>query len=120
MRVGFGLALCVMLAMHRDPLARDHARREPEPEAEEVARDRMEIESAMRLMAMQEDRHARDRHVREQQRCADVAPNREVKNAAERHTESHLPLRKTSPHRQYRKHEQREIEIRPRVPSSFL
>src|SRR5262249_23915675 len=51
-RVGFGLALRVMLAMHGDPLAGDHARREPEPEAEKMARDRMQIERAVRLMAM--------------------------------------------------------------------
>jgi hypothetical protein len=74
-----------MLAMYCDPLARDHARREPEPEPEEMTRDRMQIERAMRLMAMEEDRDTRDRHVREQQRDCDVAPDREIENAAERH-----------------------------------
>src|SRR5689334_6365320 len=82
-----------MLAMHRDPFARYHAGREPQPEAEAVTCDRMQVESPMRLMAMQEDRDARDGHVREQQRDADVAPDREVENAAERHIESYLPLR---------------------------
>src|SRR6185369_7960604 len=91
-RISIGLALRVMLTMHGDPLARDHARRDPEPEAEEMARDRMQIERPMSLMAMQEDRDAGDRHVREQQRDAKVAPGRKMENAAERHTELHLSL----------------------------
>src|SRR5215471_1571939 len=93
MRIGLGLALGVMLAVYRDPFAGDHARREPQPEAEEMTRDRMQSERAMRLMAMQEDRDARDRHVREKQRDADVAQHRELENAVERHTESHPSLR---------------------------
>src|SRR5262245_49891078 len=53
----------------------------------------MQIQRAVRLMAMQENRDARDRHMSEQQCDADVAPDREVENAVERHTRSHLPVR---------------------------
>jgi hypothetical protein len=80
-RVFRGLALGVVLAMHRHPLARAHAGGQPEPEAEEVARDGMQLERMVRLAAVQEDRHRDDGHVRERQRGSDVAPPREVEQA---------------------------------------
>ena len=68
------LDLRVVLAVDGDPLLGHHAGREPEPEPEEMADRRMQIERAVRLRAVQEDRHAGDRHVRHRQREDDVAP----------------------------------------------
>ena len=76
MRVLRGLDARVVLAMHRHPFARLHAGREPEPEAEEVARDRMQVERAMRLAAMQEQRDGDDRDVSKRKRRRDIAPPR--------------------------------------------
>jgi hypothetical protein len=67
-RVVFGLALGVVLAVDGDPLLGHHAGRQPQPEAEEVRRNRVQFERAVRLRAMQEDRHRRDRQVRRDQR----------------------------------------------------
>jgi hypothetical protein len=52
-RIVLGLALRVVLAMDRDPLLRHHAGRQPEPEAEEVRRDRMQLERPVRLRPVQ-------------------------------------------------------------------
>ena len=62
-RVFDGLALGVVLAVDRGPFLRDHAGRHPQPEAEEVAGDRMQVQRAMRLAAMQEDGNGRNRDV---------------------------------------------------------
>ena len=50
----------VMLAVDRGPLFGHHTGREPQPEAEKVTDDGMEIERAVRGMPMQIDRHPRD------------------------------------------------------------
>ena len=50
-----------MLAMDRCPFLGDLAGRDPQPEAEKVTRDRMQVERAMRLAAMQKNRHAGNR-----------------------------------------------------------
>src|SRR5690606_5011585 len=65
-RVLVALAARMMLAVHRNPLASDHPRRQPEPKTEEMTRRRMQRQCPMSLMAMQEDRDARNRHVRQQ------------------------------------------------------
>src|SRR5688572_12072286 len=92
-RVFLGFATRMVLAVDRDPLARDHAGRQPEPEPEEVADDGMQREPAVGLMAVQEDRDARDRDVRQDKRHGDVAPEREIPPAVERHTKLPLSLR---------------------------
>jgi hypothetical protein len=52
-RILLGLAMGVVLAMHRDPFARDHAGADPVPETQEVRDGRVEIHPAMRLAAVQ-------------------------------------------------------------------
>jgi hypothetical protein len=67
-RVFLGFALGVVLAVDRGPLTRQHAGGHPQPYAEEVAGDRMQLQRAVRLAAVQIHRHADDRHVRDGQR----------------------------------------------------
>ena len=54
------LALGVVLAVDGHPFLGDHARADPQPEAEEVRRNRMQIQGAVGLRAVQEDRDRRD------------------------------------------------------------
>src|SRR6185369_3925696 len=77
------LAFGVVLAMDRSPLLGDHPGGEPEPRAEEVAHDRMHIERAMRLAAMQVDRDRGDRDLDQDQAHDDIAPPGEVQETAE-------------------------------------
>ena len=49
MRVFGGLDLGVVLAMDRGPFLGDHAGGQPQPEAEEVADQRVQVEAAVRL-----------------------------------------------------------------------
>jgi hypothetical protein len=81
-RIVFGLALGVVLAMDRGPLLRDHAGREPQPEAEEVADDRMQVQGAVRLAAVEIDRDGGDRDLDEDQEGEQIAPPGEVQVAA--------------------------------------
>jgi hypothetical protein len=76
MRILGGFAACMVLAVHRDPFARDHAGRQPEPEPEEMADDRVQSQASMSLMTVQKDRDARDGDVRQDQRRSDVSPER--------------------------------------------
>ena len=80
-RVVLGLALGVVLAVDRDPLLGHHARAEPEPEAEEMRRDRVQVERPVRLRAVQEDRHRRDGDVGGDQRVGDDLPATEAGKA---------------------------------------
>jgi hypothetical protein len=68
MRIFFGLALCVVLAVNRGPLGGQHARGHPQPETEEVADDRMQVQRAVRLAAMEIYGHTDDRDVGHGQR----------------------------------------------------
>jgi hypothetical protein len=52
-RILRALALGVVLSVHRGPFPGDHSRRQPQPEAEEVAYRRMQLERAMRLVTME-------------------------------------------------------------------
>src|SRR4051812_6051885 len=72
--VVWGLYLGVMLAVDADPLFRDHARGEPQPETEEMADGGVQVERAMRLRPVQEDRDARDRDVRKHECNDHIAP----------------------------------------------
>ncbi len=73
-RILFELASRVVLAMDGHPLGGHHARREPEPEPEEMGDDRMQLQTAMRLMAMQVNRHGRNRHVRKPEGDPEALP----------------------------------------------
>jgi hypothetical protein len=64
MRVFFGFAARMVFTMNGRPLLRFHAGRQPQPEPEEVADSRMQIKRAVRRVAMQIDRYARDGNVR--------------------------------------------------------
>ena len=76
-RIVFGLALGVVLAVHGDPFA---CVTMPVVSQSQKRKKWLTIgcsvERAVRLVAMQEDRDARDRHVGEQKPRDDVAPDR--------------------------------------------
>ena len=71
------LDLGVVFAVDGGPLLGNHAGREPQPEAEEVRNRRMQIKRAVRLVAVQVNRHRRNRDVREPERSQHVAPPRQ-------------------------------------------
>ena len=66
MRILIGLALGVVLAVDGHPLLGHHGGAEPGPEAEEMRQDRMEIHAAVRLAAVQVQRHREDRQLGDQ------------------------------------------------------
>jgi len=69
-----GFAVGVVLAVDRRPFLGDHAGGEPQPEAEEVAGDGMQLQRAVRLVPVQEDRYCGDRDVGQAQRHHRVTP----------------------------------------------
>ena len=75
------LAACMMFAMHRGPLFGFHAGGDPQPEAEKMTDDRVQIESAVCGMTMQIDGDGGDGDVGEAQRNRHKAPKREIKYA---------------------------------------
>jgi hypothetical protein len=86
-RIFFGLALGVVLTMDRGPLAGQHASGHPQPEAEKMTDDRMQLQRAVRLAAMQIDRHADNRDVRRNQRVQHELPPREVQQTVGKEVE---------------------------------
>ena len=80
-RVVHGLALGVVLAVDGHPLLGDHAGAQPQPEAEEVRRDRAQVHRAVRLRAVQEDGDRGDGDVRGRQRVQDELPPGQVPQA---------------------------------------
>ena len=84
-RIFFGFALRVVLAVNRGPLAGQHAGGHPQPEAEEMTGDGMQLQRAVRLAAVQIDRDADDRdvghHEREQQ---DLPPGKVEQSVGEK------------------------------------
>jgi hypothetical protein len=66
-RITFVFAFGVVLAVDGRPLLGDHAGGHPEPEAEEVRRDRVQVQRPVCGMAVQVDGDAGDRDVREHQ-----------------------------------------------------
>ena len=74
-RIFLGLDLGVVLAMHRDPLPGHLARGQPQPHAEKVRDDGMQIQGAMGHGAMQIDGYRGDGNVRRHQSNRDVAPD---------------------------------------------
>src|SRR6185295_7926517 len=83
-RILRGLALGMMLAMDRDPLFRHHARRQPQPEPEEMTHGRMQLERAMRLVAMKEYRDRDDGDVGQHHGRDDAAPPWQVQYSGEK------------------------------------
>jgi hypothetical protein len=67
-RIILGLALGVVLAVDRDPFLGHHAGGQPEPEAEEVRRQCVQIERAVRLCTVQKNRDRGDGDVRRHER----------------------------------------------------
>ena len=59
-----GFTFSVVLAVNGGPLFGNHAGSKPEPEAEEVRSDRMQIERTVRLAAVQKNSDASDGDVR--------------------------------------------------------
>ena len=53
-----------MAAVYGDPFARRHRRPQPEPQAHQVRDYRMKSDGAVRLAAVQVERHARRRDMR--------------------------------------------------------
>ena len=68
------LALCVMLAMNGCPFLSNHTRREPKPETEKMGHDGMQLQCAVRLAAMQKDRHTGNSNMGENQRKNENLP----------------------------------------------
>ena len=66
----------MMLAVDGRPLLGYHARGQPQPETEKVADDGVEVQRAMRLAAMQINRHRRNRDVGKYQHNQYIAPPR--------------------------------------------
>ena len=72
--------LGVMLAMNSRPLLGSHAGGQPQPEAEEVRGQGMQIERPMRLVPVQEDGHRGDRHMGQAQGHEHISPPRPIDN----------------------------------------
>ncbi len=77
-RVVRGFAFGVVLAVDGGPLAGVHRRGQPQPETEEVLERRVQLQRAMRRVAMQVDRDADNGDVSQQQRGRDELPDRQV------------------------------------------
>jgi len=80
-RVFLGLALGVVLAVDGDELLGHHARAQPQPEAEEMRRHGVQVERAVGLGAMQENRDAADRDVRRDEHEQEHLPPSRVQQA---------------------------------------
>ena len=71
----------VVLAMDRDPFARHHAGRQPQPHAEEVRDDGVQVQRTMRLRPVQKDGHSRDGDVGGTQQHQHIAPPGQINGA---------------------------------------
>ena len=71
----------VVLAVHRGPFLGLHAGGQPQPEAEEMAYQRMQVERAVRRVPVQIDRDGRNGDVSHCQRGDHVAPPRKIEYA---------------------------------------
>ena len=78
-RIAFGVDVRVMAAVHGHPLLRRHRRAQPEPQPHQMFDDRMKPDAAMRLRAMEIQRHARGRDVCVDQGEKDVDVERAVR-----------------------------------------
>src|SRR5207237_5098090 len=80
-----GLDLRVVLAVYRSPFLGHLAGRQPEPQAEEVRDERMQVKRTMRLAAVQINRDRGDRHMGHCEHRESDPPPREVEPTGERH-----------------------------------
>ena len=62
-----GFAFSVVLAVHSSPLLGDHASRKPKPETKKMRCNRMQIQRAVRLAAVQKNSDASNGDVRQRQ-----------------------------------------------------
>ncbi len=74
-----GFALGVVFAVDADPLARDHAGGKPQPKPKHVRHRGVQIKGPVRLVAVQVNGDAGNRHVRGEQRVHHQLPPRSVK-----------------------------------------
>ena len=104
MRIFLGLALGVVLAMHRDPFARDHAGRHPRPEAQHMRHDRMEIDAAVAGAAMQVQGHRENRQLSDDEEIDHLEqPARLQQTAVEKIQNSIKHMRLVKPYPGYSK-----------------
>ena len=64
----------MVFAVYGGPLSGNHARREPQPEAKEVAGQRMKRQGVVRLGPVEIDRDSGDGSVGQRERCDHYAP----------------------------------------------
>ena len=81
-RIVNSFAFRMVLAVYGRPGLGGHTRRAPQPEAEKMTDDRMQIQRAMRGMAMQINRHRSDGNVCQAQRGQYVTPPRQVQQSS--------------------------------------
>src|SRR5262245_28323785 len=82
--IAFDFREGVMLAMHRDPLARAEARRDPQTETEEECDRGMQLERFMRGAAVQKDGRAENSDLRDERR-SEQAPGKLPEHATAYH-----------------------------------
>ena len=82
-RIFLGLDLGVVLAVDRGPLLGHHPGGEPQPETEEVAGDRMQVERAVRLAAVEKNGDGGNSDVGSHQGVGDQAPPRQIQDPCE-------------------------------------
>ena len=80
-RIFFGIALGMVLAVNRGPFLGDLPGGEPQPETEKMTGDWVQLECPMRLVTVQIDRDAGDRNVRNEQRVKEDLPTGQTDNA---------------------------------------
>ena len=76
-RVAFG----VMFTMNGDPFFGHHAGGQPQPHAEKMRNNRMQIKRAMRLRPMQKNRNGCDGDMAQRQHRQHIAPPRQINRA---------------------------------------
>jgi hypothetical protein len=81
-RILGGFAFAMVLAMDSRPLLGHHARGQPQPATEEMRHQRMQVERAMRLMAVQKNGYRGNGDVGQSQRCQHVGPPRPVDDSS--------------------------------------
>jgi hypothetical protein len=77
-RIVLRLAAGVMLAMHGHPFLGDDARAHPQPEAENVAQHRVQVEAAMSGVAVQVEGDAHEGELHHQKRHEHVRPEAKI------------------------------------------
>ncbi|MNT25486.1 hypothetical protein D3C72_1610050 [compost metagenome] len=81
-RIFFRIALGMVLAVDGGPLLGDLARRQPQPETEEMAGQRMQFQRPVGLVAVQVNRDAGDRDVGDHHGIQENLPCGQIGNAS--------------------------------------